>query len=81
MTLYIIRELDKFYVEPPPTGMDILFQNIDPITPLTFVLSQGADPTSQLLKFAAEKQFMDKLFPISLGQGQGPKAEKLIAQA
>jgi dynein heavy chain len=30
------------------------------------------------LKFAEEKGFMEKLFPISLGQGMGPRAEKLI---
>lgn len=61
--------MEKFFVEPPATGMNILYENIDEQTPLIFVLSQGADPTSQLLKFASEMNFMDKLFPISLGQG------------
>lgn len=69
MTTYIINEMEKFFVEPPATGMNILYENIDEQTPLIFVLSQGADPTSQLLKFASEMNFMDKLFPISLGQG------------
>jgi len=63
---------------PPSTAIDILYENIDEVTPLIFVLTQGADPTSQLLKFATDMNFMDKLFPISLGQGQGPKAERLI---
>jgi dynein heavy chain len=69
MTTYIINEMEKFYVEPPATGMNILFENIDQQTPLIFILSQGADPTSQLLKFASEMDFKDKLYPISLGQG------------
>jgi dynein heavy chain len=39
-------------------------------------LSTGADPTAALLKFAHDK---GKLIPvISLGQGQGKKAENLI---
>lgn len=81
MTTYIINEMEKFYIEPPPTGMNILFENIDQQTPLIFILSQGADPTSQLLKFAGEMNFMDKLNMISLGQGQNKKAENLIQQA
>lgn len=39
--------------------------------PIIFVLSQGADPTSQLLSFAKMKNMEEKLFIISLGQGQG----------
>lgn len=81
MSSFIIREMEKFYIEPPSTQMDVLYENIDEVTPLIFVLSQGADPTSQLLKLATDMNFMDKLFPISLGQGQGVKAEKLILQA
>ena len=34
-----------------------------------------------MLKFADEKGFMEKLFPISLGQGMGPRAAKLIETA
>jgi len=81
MSSFIIREMEKFFVEPPSTAINILYENIDEVTPLIFVLTQGADPTAQLLKFASDMNFMDKLFPISLGQGQGPKAEKLISQA
>jgi len=29
MTTYIINEMEKFYIEPPATGMNILFENID----------------------------------------------------
>lgn len=73
--------MDKFYVEPPSVKMEILFKDLSVYTPLIFVLSQGADPTSTLFKFAEEKGFMEKLFPISLGQGMGPRAEKLINTA
>jgi dynein heavy chain len=49
--------------------MDVMYKDLDKTIPLIFVLSQGADPTSQLLKFAQEMQFSEKLTAISLGQG------------
>lgn len=58
--------------------MEVVYNDTDVKTPLIFVLSQGADPTSQLIKFAKDKNFSEKLNIISLGQGQGPKAEALI---
>jgi len=44
-----------------------MYEDINKFTPLIFVLSQGADPTSQLQKFAQEMNFMEKLTTISLG--------------
>lgn len=34
-----------------------------------------------MLKFAETKNYGERLFTISLGQGQGPKADKLIEEA
>jgi dynein heavy chain len=81
MAEYVIRDMGQFYVESPSVSMDIIYEDISTITPLIFVLSQGADPNSQLVKFAMERGFQNKLFQISLGQGQGPKAEAQIQQA
>lgn len=39
----------------------------------------GADPMADLLKLAEELKFSRKFEKVSLGQGQGPKAEKLLA--
>lgn len=39
----------------------------------------GADPMADLLKLADELKFSRKFEKVSLGQGQGPKAEKLLA--
>lgn len=58
--------------------MDVIYVDTDVKTPLIFVLSAGADPTSSLIKFAKERNYAERLQVISLGQGQGPKAEKLI---
>ena len=46
--------------------------------PLLFVLSSGADPMSKLL--ALSEKVSIPLKAISLGQGQGPHAQKLIAE-
>lgn len=81
MGAYIIKELGQFFIEPPVSTMDILYQDIDTDIPLIYVLTVGADPTALLLKFVYEKNFQDKFFSISLGQGQGVKAQKLIESA
>ena len=67
MSTYIITEMSKFYVEPPSVQMEVIYNDLSVFTPLIFVLSMGADPTSTLLKFAQERGFIEKLFPISLG--------------
>ena len=58
--------------------MERLHQDSDKATPIIFVLSSGADPTNSIFDFARKKGMFDKLKSISLGQGQGKKAEMLI---
>lgn len=57
MALFIIRQMGKFYVESPSTAMDVIFPELSTSTPLIFVLTQGADPTSILFNFAAKMGF------------------------
>lgn len=54
------------------------YQDTSYNTPLIFILSTGCDPFGSFIKFAAEMGFIDKYSSISLGQGQGPIAERLI---
>lgn len=61
--------------------METIYANMNQITPLIFILSVGADPTQTLMKFAEEYEYSDRLFPISLGQGQEEKARELIAKS
>ncbi|KAL2745195.1 dynein axonemal heavy chain 1-like [Vespula maculifrons] len=78
--MYLSKYLGSQFVEPQATEISALYKESTQITPLVFVLSTGTDPAAQLYTFA-EKQKMDKrLFSISLGQGQGPRAEAMLKQ-
>ena len=46
------------------------------------LIPQGVDPTAELMRFAREQRGSTlHVDMISLGRGQGPKAEELIAKA
>ena len=80
INLFIIEHLDQRFVEPPPFDLHPCYADSSATTPLIFVLVSGADPTGALINFADEMGIMSggKFHAISLGQGQGPKAEVLI---
>jgi dynein heavy chain len=78
---FVAEHLGKRYVEPPPFDLSSVYKDSTCATPLIFILSPGADPMTQLLKFAEDKGFGSKIQTISLGQGQGPIAAKMIANA
>lgn len=48
------------------------------MTPLVFILSSGSDPVGAFLRFASETGNLEKVHSISLGQGQGPIAQRMI---
>ncbi|CAK9103626.1 Dynein axonemal heavy chain 7 (Axonemal beta dynein heavy chain 7) (Ciliary dynein heavy chain 7) (Dynein heavy chain-like protein 2) (hDHC2) [Durusdinium trenchii] len=67
------------FVEPPPFDLDACWRDSKPWTPLVFVLSPGSDPMSALSKLGEQKGMT--LSSLSLGQGQGVLAEKMIRHA
>jgi dynein heavy chain len=69
------------FLEPPPFNLDICFETSRPSIPLIFVLTMGADPGMVLLKFATSRNMKERMKLISLGQGQGPKANAEIEAA
>ena len=73
--------LGEAFVQPPAFSLPNCFAESSLTTPLLFVLSAGSDPTAALLKFAEDQGFSDRMWVISMGQGQGPKAASLIEDA
>ncbi|XP_047430741.1 dynein axonemal heavy chain 6 [Mugil cephalus] len=80
-TEFVIVNLGKQFVENPPVDLANLYNDMSPSTPLIFILSTGSDPMGAFQRFANEKGCLDRVASISLGQGQGPIAEKLIHAA
>ncbi|XP_069874839.1 dynein axonemal heavy chain 12 isoform X1 [Dipodomys merriami] len=82
ITNYVTDKLGKKFVEPPPFDLAKSYLDSNCTIPLIFVLSPGADPMASLLKFANDKSMSGNKFQaISLGQGQGPIATKMITAA
>lgn len=49
---YVVKDLGPLYAVSPLTSMEILFSSSDKVTPIVFVLSQGADPNEQIIGYA-----------------------------
>ncbi|CAE8623420.1 unnamed protein product [Polarella glacialis] len=76
----IAGKLGKKFLEPPSFNLEKSFNSSNQCTPLIFVLSSGADPMAELMRLATKLGMNEKQQSVSLGQGQGPKAEKAIEE-
>ncbi|GCB79993.1 hypothetical protein scyTo_0017058, partial [Scyliorhinus torazame] len=75
---FVSLNLGQKFIEPQTSDLSIVFKDSSPSIPLIFVLSPGTDPAADLYKFAEEMKFSKKMSAISLGQGQGPRAEAMM---
>ncbi|XP_022353638.1 dynein heavy chain 1, axonemal [Enhydra lutris kenyoni] len=75
---FVAANLEPRFIEPQTANLSVVFKDSSSTTPLIFVLSPGTDPAADLYKFAEEMKFSKKLSAISLGQGQGPRAEAMM---
>ncbi|XP_043503405.1 dynein axonemal heavy chain 12-like [Polistes fuscatus] len=69
------------FVTPPPFDISKSYMDSTCTVPLIFILSTGSDPMGALTNFADSMDYLSKFSTISLGQGQGPIAQKLITEA
>ncbi|CAD8156782.1 unnamed protein product [Paramecium pentaurelia] len=78
---YIDQQLNPKFTIPPTFDLEKCYKDSSPMSPLIFVLSAGSDPVADFLKFADEQNMAKRFDSISLGQGQGPKAERMVKDA
>ena len=77
----VIRdEMSPEFTEFPGFDLKGTYADSTPASPIVFILSAGSDPMASILKFAAEMEFSENVQSVSLGQGQGPIAARMIQQ-
>jgi len=76
----VLLERGEKYLSPPLFDIECSFDDSSCAAPLIFVLP-GSDPLQALTAFARKKMKFDSLKTISLGQGQGARAETAITEA
>jgi len=76
---FVLETMGPKFVKPPPFDLQACYADSAATVPLVFILSAGSDPMGAVLR--AAEMLRTTVDPISLGQGQGPKAEKLIQRA
>ena len=76
---FVKEKLGAEFIDPPPFNLAEIFKDSTVYSPLIFVLSPGSDPFASLKGFSV--QMKKEIKSISLGQGQGPLAQKLIDDA
>jgi len=77
----VLQKLGKFFLDIPPFDIQSCFGDSVVDVPLIFILSMGSDPMADIAKLAEGMGMLAKIVPISLGQGQGPKAVAGIEDA
>jgi dynein heavy chain len=76
----ILAKLGKDYLEPPSFNLDLVYSDSTNTMPLIFVLSSGADPMGELIRLATKWDMVERKIAVSLGQGQGKKAEAAMRE-
>lgn len=75
-----LESVGKFYTESIEFGFASKMEEVDHKTPLLLIAMPGAEPYREFVAFAKGRGMGKRYENISLGQGQGEKAEQLIKQ-
>ncbi|KAL2307869.1 hypothetical protein Nmel_000857, partial [Mimus melanotis] len=75
---YITDTMGEKYAEGVILDLEKTWEESDPRTPLICLLSMGSDPTDSII--ALGKRLKTETFCVSMGQGQGIHARKLLQQ-
>ena len=75
----VMNDMGPQYMDPPNFNLQDCYDDSTPVTPLIFVLSPGADPNQALIAYSDSLGVGREM--LSLGQGQGPIAERMIEDA
>mmetsp|Transcript_17941 Transcript_17941/g.24224 ORF Transcript_17941/g.24224 Transcript_17941/m.24224 type:complete len:1197 (-) Transcript_17941:106-3696(-) len=76
---FVVEHMTEKFVNPPVFDLEACYNDSLCTTPLVFILSPGTDPMMAIQKLGESMDM--SIDSISLGQGQGPIAEKLISKA
>ncbi|GBG24991.1 Dynein heavy chain 6, axonemal [Hondaea fermentalgiana] len=78
---FVAKALGPSYADSPPFDLHGAYADSTAVTPIIFILSPGADINDYFLEIAREcGKSGARTKMISLGQGQGPIAERLIVE-
>eukprot|EP00744_Colponema_vietnamica_P002766 GILI01004305.1.p1 GENE.GILI01004305.1~~GILI01004305.1.p1 ORF type:complete len:1534 (+),score=358.98 GILI01004305.1:162-4604(+) len=66
------------FTVPPILRYKDVFDKSSSMSPIVCVVSPGANPTDEIIKLAEKEVGISKLRSISLGQGQGDEAKKMV---
>ncbi|CAF0885154.1 unnamed protein product, partial [Didymodactylos carnosus] len=79
---YVSMQLGSKFLSSNFAKIEDVYAHSTPQAPIILLLSSGTDPTNLLIRFAKETRgSASHLDVVSLGQGQGPKAEELLSKA
>lgn len=78
--IWITEKMTDKFIIVPTFELPKCYKDSNTHIPLIFVLSPGSDPIADLMKFAEEMNMTKRIDSISLGQGQGPKADKMVKE-
>ncbi|XP_076809994.1 dynein axonemal heavy chain 6-like [Clavelina lepadiformis] len=79
---FVRDQMGEVFIRTDSFDLNQIYAQSQPTVPMVFILSPGTDPSAQLLRYAKETRgSILHVDMVSLGRGQGPKAEDLIHKA